>query len=87
MPPPTRYTPTQLALLKLFSDGNRHRRSEIVGMLQEHFNDPLVDVRCMHNHIYLLREKLRKLGQDIICEYNERIICYRHVVLLNSGSS
>lgn len=81
-----KYTPTQLAILKLLGDGNRHLRSELIEILKGSLKDPLADALTLNRHLSKLRLNLRRNGQDVICEYNNRRICYRQVILIGRDS-
>ena len=72
------FTPTQTKMLKVLDDGCRHTREELHGCLV----DELGALSNIKTHISMIRKKLRPMGQDIICELNERTIHYRHVRLL-----
>jgi len=74
------YTPTQAAMIKVLSDGQRHRREELHACLP----DELGGLINVHNHLSKLRKKLRPKGEDIVCELYERRIHYRHVRILAS---
>lgn len=74
-----KYTPTQLAILKVLSDGMAHYRDELQACLP----DELASRSALHMHIGKLRKLLRPRGYDIICEYIRRRIHYRHVQLLS----
>ena len=73
-------TPTQQRILNLLSDGRRHLRNEIV---EECLCDTLSARGALNVQITGLRKILHPRGEDIICELNNRRICYRHVRLLN----
>jgi hypothetical protein len=72
------YTPTQVRMLRLFSDGMPHTKEDLHGCLP----DELSAVEAIRFHICLLREKLRPIGQDIVCELDHGKTYYRHVRML-----
>jgi DNA-binding response OmpR family regulator len=72
------FTPTQRRMLLVLADGLPHRPQELHACLHDDLG-PLSNIRW---HIGKLREKLRPLGQDIVCEVNCRRFYYRHVKLL-----
>ena len=72
---------TQIKILKMLSDGQRHKRTELMKLLPS----GSTDYRALSAQITRLREKLKPHGQDIICEYNQRAIHYRHIRLIGRG--
>lgn len=75
------YTETEKRILKTLSDGHRHTRDEIAACLPELPNN----YKLINTHISNIRRRLRLRGEEIVCELNNRRICYRHVRLLPSG--
>ena len=73
------FTPTERRILSLLSDGLPHKRKEVHGCL----DDDLAAMAAIRWHIMNLRTKLRRSGQDIVCELVGRTINYRQVRLLN----
>lgn len=69
-----RFTPTEERILKLFSDGERHRKEEIRGKCM----DPLSELAGVRVHIKSLRQKIPN-GRLIVCEVDRRIAYYRMV--------
>ena len=76
------FTPTQSRILRVLSDGRRHSRKEIHGCLV----DELGELSNIQAHLSNIRKKLRPIGEDIICEFYQRTIYYRHVRLLASSN-
>jgi DNA-binding response OmpR family regulator len=74
------YTPTQVRMLALLADGRMHTKEE----LQLCLSDELSGFNAVRIHLTYLRKKLRPIGQDILCEYNQHKYFYRHVRLLAS---
>ena len=74
------FTETQQKFIDILSDGKSHHRTELRNAI-----DSQATFANVHDHLYLLRKKLRPIGQDIICELANRRICYRHVRLLGSS--
>lgn len=74
-----RFTPTQQRILDILSDGMPHHRSELHRCL----NDDMSSTKVLRGHIYLLREKLLKRGENILCEYFKGSFMYRHVRLIS----
>lgn len=73
------FTKTQQSILHLLSDGARHSVKQLHGILP----DELSSYRTVAKHICLIREKLRARGEDIVCEYYQRRLHYRHVRLIS----
>lgn len=74
----TVFTPVQLRMLSVLSDGMPHLRTELHKCLW----DEQSHISAIRDPISRIRKKIRPLGQDIVCEYVDRQICYRHIVLL-----
>lgn len=72
MPP---FTPTERRMLAMLADGLPHRKKELHLCL----GDELSDFSTVRVHIHNIRKKLRRYGQDIVCELSSRRIFYRHV--------
>lgn len=78
------FTPTQLKILDLLSDGMPHLRKEIHECLWDE-QGALGNIRP---HISAIRKVLRPKGEDIVCELTyQRRLCYRHVRLLASANN
>lgn len=77
--PGSKFTPTQRRMLTILADGKAHTRQELFACL----SDDMADLSAIKWHLSKLREKLRPMGQDVICEINMGIK-YRHVRLLAS---
>lgn len=79
--PMAKFTPTEVKILAVLSDGMPHTREELHGCLM----DELGDLSNVKVHITYLRRKLRPMGQDIVyyC-HTRREMRYRHVRLLNT---
>lgn len=75
------YSPTQVKILQLLSDGKPHTREEIHALLI----DELCQIEMVSVHISRIRKHLRPKGEEIICELANRRIHYRHVRLLPSA--
>lgn len=75
------FTPTQKRMLLILADGKPHSREELHSCL----NDDQGSLSNIQPHITYLRNKVRPLGQDIICEFANRRIFYRHIRLLTSS--
>ena len=79
-----RFSPTQRRILKLLSDGEPHRREELLRCIDEE-TDPkkfTADGRNLQKHLCLIREKIRPRGHDIVCQLLHRAIHYRHIITL-----
>jgi hypothetical protein len=74
------FTPTERRMLELLKDGKPHRREELHSCLQ----DDLADLSAIQPHISNIRKRIRNLGEEIVCEFYQRSLHYRHVRLLSS---
>lgn len=74
------FTKTQERILRVLADGQRHHKTE----LKEVLRDPEAQPRALIQHISILRKKLRPVGEDIVCEFYQRRIHYRHVRLIGN---
>ena len=72
------FTPTQRRILEVLKDGMPHKRKELIDCLQDEMADR-IDLNCQ---LSLLRRKLRPIGHEIVCEYGQRMLWYRHVLLI-----
>jgi len=76
-----KHTPTQQRILDVLSDGCPHPMTELLVCLP----DPVANTRKnVAWHLVELRKKLRPVGQDILCQFLNRRLYYRHVRLLAS---
>lgn len=70
------FTPTQVRILEVLKDGMPHRPNE----LRDCLNDEACVQSNLRAHLTFLRKKLRRMGQDIICECGQgRRMFYRQV--------
>lgn len=76
------YTPTELAILRLLSDGQAHA----LGELHKCLPDELSAQSAVYRHVSSIRKRLRPSGQTIVCEIANRKCYYRHIVLLGNVS-
>lgn len=74
------FTPTEWAMLVVLQDGLPHRREELHECL-----DPLSSMGRVKAHVSSIRKKLLMRGETIICELNDRRICYRWVRLITTA--
>lgn len=72
------YTPIQQRILALLSDGMPHDRWDVLKCI----GDSLATLPTLHQHLYLLRLRLRMINQEILCERRQGRYMYRHVKLL-----
>ena len=84
--PRNKFTPTQVRMLQVLSDGEPHTYQELHNCLR----DELSYKGNMYCHITILRKKLLRETpkQTIICEVNggwRRERMYRHVILLSKS--
>jgi hypothetical protein len=75
------FTPAQLRILEVLSDGLPHRHDELMPCLL----DELGSRKNLGVMICKMRKHLRPRGHDIICEFSHRRTFYRHVRLLVSS--
>lgn len=73
-----RLTPTEERILRVLADGRRHTRLEVHVCL----NDELAQMGAIRPHISRLRRKLRKNGEDVICEFCGGTVYYRIVRIM-----
>lgn len=76
------FTETEQLIINILSDGLPHNRHE----LRKAIDGEFATLNTVNVHLYSIRRKIRPLGQDIICEFSNRRICYRQVRLLASAS-
>jgi hypothetical protein len=75
------FSHTQQCILSVLADGMPHDMDELVGAVP----DELATPKTVKNHLYIIRIKLRPIGQDIICQFLNRQRLYRQVRLLSSA--
>lgn len=79
-----KFTATQRRILEVLGDGQRHHCDEL---LQRCFYDRIEpDKNLVRSHLKSMRNVLRLVGEDIICEYYYRRFYYRHVRMLPRGN-
>ncbi len=76
-----KFTPQEQRLLNVLADGMPHLRRELKAVQYDEFSE---GYNALNNALHHLRKKLRKKGQDIVCELLRRHIAYRQVILLKS---
>ncbi len=77
------FTPTEERILKVLADGDRHWYDKLLPCLE----DPMSNRNNLQQHIYNLRQKLRKIKHDIICEVYDRRCYYRHITILQPSQA
>lgn len=75
------FTPTQEKILDILSDGDRHTKHELFECL----HDELGLIDNVFIHISNIRNKLRPIGEYIVCEVDRGRNYYRHVRLINKS--
>ena len=75
------FTPTQVRILQVLSDGKKHDKKE----LRECLGDDLTSDKTLSVHLCFLRKKLQAIGEDITTELTYKKWAYRHVRLLYRG--
>ena len=70
-------------MLKILSDGYPHTRQELHTCL----DDELGALGNIKIHISILRKTLRPQGEDIVCEWGNKAITYRHIRMIGSAYS
>lgn len=70
------FTPTEQRIVDMLSDGLPHSREELVGTIDE-----LATRKNLQVHITRIRNKLRPIGEDVVCEAVS--LRYRHVRLIS----
>lgn len=76
------WTETEVRILKVLSDGHMHEKAH----LQKCVNDEL-STHAVNSHLRNIRRKLRPIGEDIICQFYDKKLFYRHVRLLTSPTN
>lgn len=77
------FTPTELRLLLVLSDGKPHTRTELHAVLP----DELGPYQNVQRHVSNIRKILRVQGQDIVCVWHKRTLCYQQIRLLSACCS
>ena len=72
----------QQKMLAVLSDGLPHHRSELHACLWDD-QGPIGNIKP---HLNMIRKVLRPKGEDIVCIFLHRRICYRHIRLLASAT-
>lgn len=75
----TKPAPIREAILELLADGRPHHKKELHALCGPS------NLRSLTSHISTLRLILRPRGEDIVCEFANRTIYYRHVRLIGGG--
>lgn len=73
-----KFTPTQQKIIDILSDGQRHTAQELFDCLP----DELGYIDNLTQHISNIRNRLKPIGQWIVCETANKRRYYRHVRLL-----
>jgi len=73
-----KYTKTEMKILKILSDGQRHHIEEMRLEM-----DDIGQCR-VKMHVSNIRKKLKSKGEDIVCVFRNRRTFYQHVRLLHS---
>ena len=76
------FTIIELKIITELSDGLPHKRKDLMQLLRVKEGNP----SNLNTHISRIRQKIRPLGQDIICELIGFSINFRHVRLLKSNN-
>lgn len=79
----SQYSPTQVRMLKVLGDGFRHTKKELFECL----DDDLSNHKAVGVHLFRLRQKLRRVGQDVLVEYYMRKYFYRLVRLISKADA
>ena len=74
------FTPTELRILEVLSDGKAHPRKELIEAIDE-----LAEKSTLKVHLSNLRKKLLNNGQNVLCTLVNRGICYQHVRLTGNS--
>lgn len=73
----TKFSPTEVEILTLLSDGKPHHRDEIRDKCV------LSTSTQVSQHIQRIRKKVARVGQAVPCVLEKGRICYQHVQLLD----
>jgi DNA-binding response OmpR family regulator len=76
------YTQSEQIILQILSDGYPHKRQELLSQML----DDNASMKIIREHVCRLRKKLPK-GEDIVCRYVYRGLCYQHVRLMASAAN
>jgi hypothetical protein len=82
-PDPENLTPIETKIIRLLSDGDLHKRDELMGCI----GDPLSKPVNLHYHLVNLRKKLLPLQQTVCCVLRGRERFYRRMVMYVPMSS
>lgn len=74
------FTPTEERILEVLGDGVRHKRKELHRCL----SDELTNVKTIQFHLSKIRQKIRPMGRDIVCIFNNQTIWYQMVQVLDA---
>lgn len=77
------FSKTQQKMMTILSDGRAHTRDELKSCLW----DELAQISALQPHLTKIRKQLNPRGEDIICVFKDRRICYQHVRLLASANT
>lgn len=72
------FTPTQVAIVRMLSDGESHAVKDVLSVL----NDELASKNALQFHISAIRKKIAPYGHDIVCTFENRRTNYRYIVTL-----
>jgi hypothetical protein len=75
------FSATQIRILRVLADGLKHSAKELLGALE----DDQASTHTVHQHIYLLRQKLVMIGHEIVTDTRRRTSFYRHIVVQKPG--
>jgi hypothetical protein len=74
-----RFTPTELRLLAVLSDGQGHTKRELLDCLDE----DMPSAKLLAVHLFRVRRKLKTMAQSIVCVRGfANTLLYQHVRLL-----
>ena len=79
MEPAPNFNQVELRILQVTADGKGHKPEEIMACM-----DVLADKNNMHQTIFVLRNKLKSIGQDIVAQSHGKRVQYRRFRLLVS---
>lgn len=74
------FTETQQKMLTILSDGRVHTKEELHGCCGPS------SISTVRAHVYGIKQKLRRRGEDIVCAYDKGRFYYQHVRLLGSNA-
>lgn len=73
-------TPNDERILRVLNDGQRHSAEELLACLE----DDLASRGAVRTAVSRLRQKLRRRGRDVLCEFANRRCFYRQVILISN---